>query len=189
MLRIDSLSVGMRPRVRPPRNACASLCGPCPPRRRSSRCRSGRSPSRSRRSRWTDPCVQRCAETRNPEVDSTQQLWVSDRLLQVRPSRRKGAPSPTFAPSLFPHSDNASVPLVPVERTGPAEPLSALPTLLRIVEVATILRTSRKAIYTMVERAQLPGVIRIGRRLLVRRDDLFSWLDEGRVASPGGSRR
>ncbi|MGH7436959.1 MAG: helix-turn-helix domain-containing protein, partial [Polyangiaceae bacterium] len=43
-------------------------------------------------------------------------------------------------------------------------------------EVAALLRTSRKAVYAMAERAQLPGVIRIGRRLLVRRDDLLSWL-------------
>ena len=33
------------------------------------------------------------------------------------------------------------------------------------------------------------GVTRIGRRLLVRRDDLLSWLDERRAASPGGTRR
>jgi len=55
--------------------------------------------------------------------------------------------------------------------------------------VAGVLRTSRKAVYAMAERAQLPGVTRIGRRLLVRRDDLLSWLDERRAASPGGSRR
>jgi excisionase family DNA binding protein len=56
-------------------------------------------------------------------------------------------------------------------------------------EAAALLRTSRKAIYAMVERGQLPGVTRIGRRVLLRRDDLFSWLDERRAASPGGTRR
>jgi excisionase family DNA binding protein len=65
----------------------------------------------------------------------------------------------------------------------------ALPLLLTIEEVATLLRTSRKAVYAMAERAQLPGVTRIGRRLLVRRDDLVCWLDERRAASPGGTRR
>jgi excisionase family DNA binding protein len=65
----------------------------------------------------------------------------------------------------------------------------ALPTLLTIGEVAGLLRTSRKAIYAMAERGQLAGAIHIGRRLLVRRDDLFSWLDERRAASPGGTRR
>ena len=63
------------------------------------------------------------------------------------------------------------------------------PTLLTAGEVAVVLRTSRKAVYAMAERAQLPGVRRIGRRLLVRRDDLLSWLDERRAASPGGTRR
>ena len=63
------------------------------------------------------------------------------------------------------------------------------PELLTASEVAVVLRTSRKAVYAMAERAQLPGVTRIGRRLLVRRDDLLSWLDERRAASPGGTRR
>jgi excisionase family DNA binding protein len=61
--------------------------------------------------------------------------------------------------------------------------------LLTANEAAALLRTSRKAIYAMAERGQLPGVIRIGRRLLVRRDDVLSWLDERRAASPGGIRR
>jgi excisionase family DNA binding protein len=65
----------------------------------------------------------------------------------------------------------------------------AVPPLLTASEVAGVLRTSRKAVYAMAERAQLPGVTRIGRRLLVRRDDLLCWLDERRAASPGGSRR
>jgi excisionase family DNA binding protein len=67
--------------------------------------------------------------------------------------------------------------------------LQAWPPLLTASEVAAVLRTSRKAVYAMAERAQLPGVTRIGRRLLVRRDDLVSWLDERRAASPGGNRR
>jgi excisionase family DNA binding protein len=79
-------------------------------------------------------------------------------------------------------------------RTGARRPavvaaaaLDALPPLLTIDEVAAVLRMSRKAIYAMAERAQLPGVVRIGRRLLVSRDDLRSWLDERRTASQGGT--
>jgi excisionase family DNA binding protein len=50
------------------------------------------------------------------------------------------------------------------------------PVLLTPSEVGELLRTSRKAIYTMIERAQLPGIVRIGRRVLVREDALVDWL-------------
>ncbi len=58
-----------------------------------------------------------------------------------------------------------------------------LPFLLTTVELATLLRTTKKAIYSMVERGQLPGVTRIGRRLMFRRNDLLRWLDESRAPS------
>jgi excisionase family DNA binding protein len=51
------------------------------------------------------------------------------------------------------------------------------PVLLTVDETAALLRTSRKAIYAMVERAQLAGVVRIGRRVLIRRVDLMRWLE------------
>ena len=56
-------------------------------------------------------------------------------------------------------------------------------------EVADVLRTSTAAIYAMVERGQLPGVTRVGRRILIHRDSLLDWLDESRVPLPGGTRR
>jgi excisionase family DNA binding protein len=46
------------------------------------------------------------------------------------------------------------------------------------------LRTTRAAIYAMTERGQLPGVTRIGRRLLFRRHELIQWLDQNRAPSP-----
>ena len=46
----------------------------------------------------------------------------------------------------------------------------------RSTKPPTLLRTTRRAIYAMVERRQLPGVIRIGRRVLLRADDLLHWL-------------
>ena len=52
------------------------------------------------------------------------------------------------------------------------------PTLLRVSEVAEILRTSIKAVYCMVERGQLPGVVRIGRRVLIDEQELVRWLGQ-----------
>ena len=54
----------------------------------------------------------------------------------------------------------------------------SLPLLLTVSETATLLRTTRKAIYAMIERGLLPGVVRIGRRVLVQRDDLLQWLSQ-----------
>jgi excisionase family DNA binding protein len=59
-----------------------------------------------------------------------------------------------------------------------------LPLLLTVDEAATLLRTTRRAIYAMIERHQVPGVIRIRRRVLFRADDLLHWLDQKRAPSP-----
>jgi excisionase family DNA binding protein len=64
-----------------------------------------------------------------------------------------------------------------------------LPMLLTAIDVADLLRTSRNAVYAMVERDQLPGVTRIGRRLRFRSDALLDWLNERRAPSPEGDRR
>jgi excisionase family DNA binding protein len=56
--------------------------------------------------------------------------------------------------------------------------------LLTAREVADLLRTSRMSIYAMVARRQLPGVTRIGRRVLFRTEELLHWLDQNRVPSP-----
>ena len=65
--------------------------------------------------------------------------------------------------------------------TGSGTPL---PLLITADEAATLLRTTRRAIYIMVERRQLPGVTRIGRRVLFRSADLLDWLDQKRAPSP-----
>jgi excisionase family DNA binding protein len=52
------------------------------------------------------------------------------------------------------------------------------PSLLTAAEVAELLRTSRKCVYWMIERGRLPGVTRIGRRVLLRRDRLLQFLAE-----------
>ena len=60
--------------------------------------------------------------------------------------------------------------------------LRELPALLTADEAAALLRTTRKAIYVMAARRLLPGVTHVGRRVLVRRDDLLNWLDQNRRA-------
>jgi len=64
-----------------------------------------------------------------------------------------------------------------------SENLGAMPTLLTVDDAADLLRTTRRAIYAMLERRQLPGVIRIRRRVLIRSADLLDWLDQKRAPS------
>jgi len=59
-----------------------------------------------------------------------------------------------------------------------------MPMLLTIDETAVLLRTSRRAVYAMIARRQLPGIVRIRRRLLVRSADLLDWLHQKRAPSP-----
>lgn len=56
-------------------------------------------------------------------------------------------------------------------------------------ETATLLRTSVKAVYVMIERGQLPGVTRIGRRVLLRRNAVLDWLDQKSAPSASEARR
>ena len=67
--------------------------------------------------------------------------------------------------------------------------MTRVPVLLTPTEVAVLLRTSRKAIYTMIERAQLPGIVRIGRRVLIRQDALLDFLDHNSAPSLQETRR
>ena len=50
-------------------------------------------------------------------------------------------------------------------RLEQSENIGAMPMLLTVDDAADLLRTTRRAIYAMLERRQLPGVIRIGRRV------------------------
>ena len=59
---------------------------------------------------------------------------------------------------------------------SPTTDPSALPFLLCAEEVASLLRITRKAVYSMVDRGEIPGVTRIGRRVRFQRDPLLEWL-------------
>lgn len=71
----------------------------------------------------------------------------------------------------------------PRERGGHVDQPCSLPVLLTVDEAGDLLRTSRRAIYAMASRRQLPGVVRIRRRVLVRTVDLLHWLDQKRASS------
>jgi excisionase family DNA binding protein len=58
-----------------------------------------------------------------------------------------------------------------------------MPMLLTVDDAPNLLRTTRRAIYAMLERRQLPGVIRIRRRVLIRSAELLEWLDQKRAPS------
>ena len=82
-----------------------------------------------------------------------------------------------------PALDHTAGPVLELDRTRRAGGVS-LPVLLTVDEAAGLLRTTRRALYAMIERRQLPGVVRIRRRVLVRVDDLLHWLDQKRAPSP-----
>ena len=61
-----------------------------------------------------------------------------------------------------------------------------LPQFLTPDEVADLLRISKRAVYSMAHRGQLPGVSTFGRRLRFRRDAMLTWLKKSRAPSPEG---
>ena len=67
------------------------------------------------------------------------------------------------------------------EREAPSEDRRRhrpLPILLTVDEAADLLRTTRRAIYAMIARRQLPGVVRVRRRVLLRTEALLHWLEQ-----------
>lgn len=93
-----------------------------------------------------------------------------------RPSTRRARPRVRKAP---PHSS----PRDPTTRSPEPQP-TPLPRFLTVDETADLLRTTRRAIYTRIQRGDFPGVVRLSRRLLIDADALLHWLDERRGPSP-----
>ena len=77
--------------------------------------------------------------------------------------------------------------VLPSERKSPGverRRQRTLPMLLTADDAAELLRTTRRAIYAMVERGQLPGVVRVRRRVLLKSDALLHWLEQKSAPSP-----
>lgn len=70
---------------------------------------------------------------------------------------------------------------------GTAPKVHAFPELMTADDVAAWLRTTRRAIYLMLQRGQLPSPLHVGRRVLWERDVLGTWISEKRVSSQGAS--
>ena len=64
------------------------------------------------------------------------------------------------------------------------ERASAVSPLMTADELAMWLQCSRRAVYDRVYRGQLPGPVRVGRRLYFMRENVLSWLREGSERRP-----
>lgn len=71
-----------------------------------------------------------------------------------------------------------------IARSRVATEKSDWPVLLTVDEAAALLRTTRRGMYAMVERRQLPGVVRIRRRVLFRTEALLDWVDQKSAPLP-----
>jgi excisionase family DNA binding protein len=60
--------------------------------------------------------------------------------------------------------------------TSPSEAVRAT---FRADEVAALLGVGRNTVYTAAERGEIPGALRVGRRLLFARSTVLAWLGQG----------
>ena len=57
-----------------------------------------------------------------------------------------------------------------------------LPALLRVEELAELLRVDRKTVYEGIARGEIPGARRFGRVIRVSRDAVLEWMRQGGVS-------
>lgn len=119
-----------------------------------------------------------------PSHPSSQHQPNQPRSRPVTSSKTRRRPPPRSTASITTVRTTAptSQPPPPPASTPAAAP-PPVPHLLTIDEVAGHLRTTRKAVYALIRRGTLPGVIRLPRRLLVDRAVLVGWLEERRAVS------
>jgi excisionase family DNA binding protein len=118
-----------------------------------------------------DPGAQSCKRPLLPEWIGVMQAGCSGRLARPCPPFVEHWPIPPGVPI---HDLYATV--VGMAHRPSLPGFDTLPLLLQADEVAQLLRVSRKAVYTMAERGEIPGVTKLGRRLRFRRDALEAWL-------------
>jgi excisionase family DNA binding protein len=54
-----------------------------------------------------------------------------------------------------------------------------LPRILKVEELADLLRIDRKTAYAVIAEGGIPGVRRVGRTIRISRDAVLAWLDSG----------
>ena len=59
-----------------------------------------------------------------------------------------------------------------------------LPAVLNPDELAVLLRMRKRAVLDAIQRGELPGVRRVGRRIRADRDTVLRWLADGRGQGP-----
>ena len=59
-----------------------------------------------------------------------------------------------------------------------------LPAVLTPDDLAVLLRIRKRAVLDAIQRGELPGVRRVGRRIRADRDTVLRWLADGRGQSP-----
>ncbi|MEE8408472.1 MAG: helix-turn-helix domain-containing protein [Myxococcota bacterium] len=61
--------------------------------------------------------------------------------------------------------------------------ITRLPTFVTVDELAFLLRVNRNTAYEAIARGEIPGVVRIGRKIRLCRSTVVKWLrGEGRVS-------
>lgn len=58
--------------------------------------------------------------------------------------------------------------------------------LVKVEEVAEVLKVTRQRAYELIRRNMIPGVVRLGRQVRVDLEELEEWIKRGGVAPSGG---